>query len=59
MARGVKFGAKRKMSDEQVIEAIELQKSGEFTNQQIADKFGVGRSTLLRYVGEWKRKQKN
>jgi len=54
MARGVKFGAKRKMTDEQVIEAIELQKSGKFTNQQIADRFGVGRSTLLRYVLEWK-----
>ncbi len=55
MARGVKFGAKRKMTEEQVIEAMELQKKGEMTNQQIADRFGVGRSTLLRYVGEWKR----
>jgi len=56
MKRGVKFGAKRKMSDEQVLEAIELQKSGEFTNQQIADRFRVGRSTLLRYVAEWKKR---
>ena len=55
MARGVKFGAKRKMTDEQVVEAMELQKKGEMTNQQIADRFGVGRSTLLRYVAEWKR----
>jgi len=55
MARGVKFGAKRKMTEEQVLEAIALQKSGEFTNQQIADKFGVGRSTLLRVVSEWKK----
>jgi len=54
MARGVKFGAKRKMTDEQVLEAIELQKSGAFTNQQIADRFGVGRSTLLRYLSEYK-----
>ena len=52
--RGVKFGAKRKMTNEQVVEAIELQKSGEFTNQQIADRFGVGRSTLLRYLAEYK-----
>ena len=52
LARGVKFGAKRKMSDEQVVEAMELQKSGEFTNQEIADRFGVGRSTLLRYGKE-------
>jgi len=55
MARGVKFGAKRKMSDEQVSESIQLQKNGKFTNQQIADKFGVGRSTLLRYVAEYKK----
>ena len=54
MARGVKFGAKRKMTDEQVVEAMELQKKGEMTNQQIADRFGVGRSTLLRYVAEFK-----
>ena len=50
LKRGVKFGAKRKMSNEQVFEVIELQKKGEMTNQEIADKFGVGRSTLLRYV---------
>ena len=56
LARGVKFGAKRKMSAEQVLKAIELQKSGEFTNQQIADRFVVGRSTLLRYVAEYKKK---
>ncbi len=54
MARGVKFGAKRKMSENQVIEAMELQKIGEMTNQQIADRFGVGRSTLLRYVAKSK-----
>ena len=52
----MKFGAKRKMSDEQVCEAMELQKSGEFTNQEIADRFGVGRSTLLRYVAREKKK---
>ncbi len=57
MARGVKFGAKRKMTEEQVIEAMELQKKGEMTNQQIADRFGVGRSTLLRYVAEWKKRE--
>jgi len=42
------------MSDEQVREAMELQKSGEYTNQQIADKFEVGRSTLLRYISKYK-----
>jgi len=55
LARGVKFGAKRKMTDEQVAEAMELQKKGEMTNQQIADMFGVGRSTLLRYISEMKK----
>jgi DNA invertase Pin-like site-specific DNA recombinase len=53
LKRGVKFGAKRKMIDEQVHEAMNLQKKGEMTNQQIADMFGVGRSTLLRYVREY------
>ena len=57
--RGVKFRAKRKMSDEQVIEAMELQKTGELTNQKIADKFGVGSSTLLMYVAKWKKKGKD
>lgn len=38
------------------MEAIELQKSGEMTNQQIADRFEVGRSTLLRYVADYKKK---
>jgi DNA invertase Pin-like site-specific DNA recombinase len=56
MKRGVKFGAKRKMSDEQVLEAIELQKNGEMTNQELADRFGVGRSTLLRYIARYKNK---
>jgi DNA invertase Pin-like site-specific DNA recombinase len=55
MARGVKFGAKRKMSEEQVVEAMELQRKCEMTNQQIADRFGVGRSTLLRVVAEFKK----
>jgi len=59
LARGVKFGAKRKMTDEQVVEAMELQKKGEMTNQQIADMFGVGRSTLLRYVSEYNKTKQN
>ena len=55
LKRGAKFGAKRKMTDEQVVEVMELQKKGEMTNQQIADMFRVGRSTLLRYVAEFKK----
>ncbi|HFU74874.1 MAG TPA: recombinase family protein [Arcobacter sp.] len=54
-ARGVKFGAKPKMTTEQVQEAAKMQKTGEMTNQQIADYFGVGRSTLLRYMANNKK----
>ncbi len=58
LKRGVKFGAKNKMTEEQVVEAIAIQKTGEFTNQQIAKKFEVGRSTLLRYVAKYKEEHK-
>lgn len=54
--RGVKFGRSSKITDDQVKEIIELQNSGEFTNQQIADKYNIGRSTLLRYVSNYKKK---
>ena len=54
MARGVKFGAKRKMTEEHVVVAMELQKKGKMTNQQIADRFRVGRSMLLRYIAEYR-----
>lgn len=54
--RGVKFGAKPKLDDSKVIEAMELQARGEMTNQEIADMFGVGRSTLLRYVADYKKR---
>jgi DNA invertase Pin-like site-specific DNA recombinase len=54
--RGVKFGRSRKLTDEQVKEIIELQQTGEYTNQQIADNFEIGRSTLLREVSNFKKK---
>ena len=53
--RGVKFGRVAKMSDEQVTQAIQMQNDG-MINQNIADNFGVGRSTLLRYISKYKRK---
>ena len=53
--RGVRFGRKRKLTDEQVQEIIEMQKTGEFTNQQIADKLEIARSTLLREVANFKK----
>ena len=49
-----KFWAKGKMSDEEVFEVMELQRKGEMINHQTADKFEVGRSTLLRCVAEEK-----
>jgi len=54
--RGVKFGAKPKLDDSKVMEAMELQARGEMTNQEIADMFRVGRSTLLRYVANYKKR---
>lgn len=50
--KGVKFGRERKMSDEDVLEALKLKEQG-FTNQSIADEFDVGRSTLLRYFSDY------
>ena len=54
MKRGVQFGRKKKLTDEQIEEIIALQNSGTTTNQAIADEYGVGRSTLLRCVAEFK-----
>lgn len=53
--RGVKFGRVAKMDDVMIEEAIELQQEG-WTNQKIADEFDVGRSTLLRYIANYKKK---
>ncbi len=53
LKRGVKFGRASKMDDEKIALAIEMQERG-YTNQQIADEFGVGRSTLLRHISKYK-----
>ncbi len=55
LKRGVKFGRSAKIEKNQVEQIIQMQNSGEYTNQQIADTFGIGRSTLLRYVSEYKK----
>jgi len=61
LARGKKWGRKPvDLSEKDIKEAIKLQKT--VTNQEIADKFGIGRSTLLRYIKEYRRdmeEQKN
>ena len=54
--RGVKFGAKNVFDDERTKEAILLQKT-EMTNQEIADKFNIGKSTMLRYISKYTLKQ--
>lgn len=52
-ARGKKWGrAPISFSDEQIAEAIQLQET--MNNQNIADKFGIGRSTMLRYIKAYK-----
>ena len=52
--RGVKFGRSAKLSEDDVLKIIDLQNNTTMTNQDIADKFGIARSTLLRYVAEMK-----
>ena len=54
--RGVKFGPQSKFNEEKTIQAIEMQQQG-MTNQKIADEFEIGRSTLLRYISNYKKLQ--
>ena len=49
-----KFNKEKSLTPNQVEEIIELQKTN-LTNQMIADKYNVGRSTLLKYVSEFKK----
>ena len=52
--RGVKFGGVAKLKEEDVKKIIELQ-STSMTNAEIAQEFNIARSTLLRYVAEYKK----
>ena len=52
-----KFKKKKSLNESQVLEIIELQKTDMF-NQDIANKFNVGRSTLLRYVADYKKRRR-
>jgi len=52
--RGVKFGAKLKFKEEDTIEAMKMQEDGTL-NQEIADHFGIARSTLLRHIANYKK----
>ncbi len=53
LKRGVKFGRKPKLNIDGVIQAMELKEQG-YSNQQIANKFSMGKSTLLRYFAEYR-----
>lgn len=55
LKRGVKFGRESIFDDEKTIEAIKMQSQG-MTNQAIADSFGIGKSTLLRYISNYKKR---
>ena len=50
---GTKLGRRSKMDEKAIKEALLLKKEG-YTNNQIAQEFDVGRSTLLRYLAEYK-----
>jgi len=51
--RGIRFGAKPKFDINRTIKAMELQQQG-ITNQDIADSYGIGRSTLLRHIAKYR-----
>ena len=53
LKRGVQFGRKPKLDIDGVIEAMELKEQG-ISNEDIANKFSIGKSTLLRYFSEWR-----
>lgn len=50
-ARGVKFGAQQKLSDEQITELKKRRESGELVKHLIAD-YGISKATLYRYLSK-------
>ena len=52
-ARGVKFGRKRKLTPTKLIKAISLKEQG-YTSKDVANRFQVSKSTLLRNIGEYR-----
>jgi len=58
--RGVKFGAKKKVNDEQIKEIIEIKsKHNAPTNQELADGLGISRNHLLKLIASYKLKNQN
>lgn len=55
--RGVKFGKKKaELSDTDIQRAIQMQADG-FTGNEIAKEFNLVRSTILKYIKEYKERQ--
>lgn len=50
--RGVKFGAKPKITDEQVVEAMALRDKG-MSLKQVADKYKVSGNTIIRRINKY------
>ncbi len=57
--RGVKFGATPKLMDEDVLRIMDFQNCTTMTNADIAKEFNIARSTLLRYVANYKKSVQN
>jgi DNA invertase Pin-like site-specific DNA recombinase len=55
--KGVRFGTPPKVTKEQIREMYELKQddSNTLTNQQIADMYGISRSSLLRLIAQYKK----
>ena len=53
--RGVKFGGTPKLTEEDVRRIMDFQNNTTMTNADIAKEFGIARSTLLRYVANYKK----
>jgi DNA invertase Pin-like site-specific DNA recombinase len=57
LKRGIAFGRKPKVTPKQIEEMYHLQKEkdNKLTNQQIADRYGISRSSFLRLMAKYKR----
>lgn len=55
--RGIKFGRLAKFDFDKVNIALKMRQQ-KFSNQQIADKFKIGKSTLFRWIAKYKKEQK-
>ena len=53
--RGVKFGGTPKLTEEDVKRILDFQNFTTMTNGDIANEFDIARSTLLRYVSNYKK----